>query len=93
MNQRFGNPGPGSEVNVAPILRGRPSTPEPSPTRYMRRRRLLNECAHSVCECAHSVCTCLVPAQSPLGAYSRDHCKEATDITEVHCDMEDQTCS
>ena len=43
-------------------------------------------------KCAHPACKCLVSKDSPHGKYCSKHCKEAADLTEVHCDCKHPGC-
>lgn len=43
-------------------------------------------------KCAHPACTCLVPKDSPFGKHCSEHCKEATDMAEIHCDCKHPGC-
>jgi hypothetical protein len=43
-------------------------------------------------KCAHPVCTCTVPKNGPFGKYCSEHCKEARDMLELHCDCKHPGC-
>ena len=43
-------------------------------------------------KCAHPACNCQVPKGGQFGKYCSDHCKEAGDITELHCDCKHPAC-
>jgi hypothetical protein len=43
-------------------------------------------------KCAHPACKCLVPQGAPHGKYCSEHCKEASDETELRCDCQHLTC-
>ena len=43
-------------------------------------------------KCAHPACNCIVPKGSQFGKYCSEHCKEAGDITELHCDCKHPGC-
>jgi len=43
-------------------------------------------------KCAHPTCKCLVSKDSPHGKYCSEHCKEASDLTELRCDCKHPTC-
>ena len=43
-------------------------------------------------KCAHPACVCLVPKGGQFGKYCSERCKEAGDITELHCDCKHPGC-
>jgi len=43
-------------------------------------------------KCAHPACNCIVPKGGQFGKYCSEHCKEAGDITELHCDCKHPGC-
>ena len=43
-------------------------------------------------KCAHPACNCMVPKGGQFGKYCSEHCKEAGDITELHCDCKHPGC-
>ena len=43
-------------------------------------------------KCAHPACNCTVPKNGPFGKYCSEHCKEARDIIELHCDCKHPGC-
>ena len=44
-------------------------------------------------KCAHPACNCTVAKGGPFGKYCSEHCKEARDIIELHCDCKHPGCS
>ena len=44
-------------------------------------------------KCAHPACNCTVQKGGPFGKYCSEHCKEARDIIELHCDCKHPGCS
>ena len=43
-------------------------------------------------KCAHPSCECTVLAKGPYGRYCSEHCKEAGQITELHCNCQHAEC-
>ena len=43
-------------------------------------------------KCAHPACNCTVQKGGPFGKYCSEHCKEARDIIELHCDCKHPGC-
>jgi hypothetical protein len=43
-------------------------------------------------KCARPACDCLVPAKAPHGKYCGEECKEAGQITELHCTCPHDEC-
>jgi hypothetical protein len=43
-------------------------------------------------KCAHPACNCTVAKGGPFGKYCSEHCKEARDIIELHCDCKHPGC-
>ena len=43
-------------------------------------------------KCAHPSCECTMPVKGPYGKYCSEHCKEAGDITELHCNCQHDEC-
>jgi hypothetical protein len=43
-------------------------------------------------KCAHPVCQCMVSPGGSFGKYCSEHCKQAGDKTELHCDCHHQGC-
>src|SRR5688500_1560762 len=43
-------------------------------------------------KCAHPACNCTVEKGGPFGKYCSEHCKEARDIIELHCDCKHPGC-
>jgi hypothetical protein len=43
-------------------------------------------------KCAHPSCTCIVGKGSQFGKYCSEHCKEAKDQIELHCDCKHPGC-
>ena len=43
-------------------------------------------------KCAHPACHCMVPKGAEFGKYCSEHCREAADSTEIHCDCKHIGC-
>ena len=43
-------------------------------------------------KCAHPSCECSVPVKGPYGKYCSEQCKEAGQITELHCNCQHAEC-
>jgi hypothetical protein len=43
-------------------------------------------------KCAHPSCECTVRQKGPYGWYCSEHCKEAGQITELHCNCQHDEC-
>jgi hypothetical protein len=45
-----------------------------------------------VARCAHPACECTVAKGGPYGKYCSDHCKEASQFSELRCGCQHQQC-
>jgi len=44
-------------------------------------------------KCAHPACKCTVTSGGAYGKYCSEHCQEAKDVSEIHCDCKHPDCN